>query len=101
MSNIVAGDNGTAFEIIVKDDAGVVDLATVISVEAHFIRPDKTTFDKILSVSDAALGTCNTTLISEDVSVVGRYSYQVTVTFSDESEFTSDPPTKFSVNRKQ
>lgn len=99
MSNIVAGDNGTELEITVMDDIGVVDLTSVNSIAAHFIRGDKSTLDKPLAVTDAQAGTCKAVLTAEDISVPGAYTFQVTATFSNGNVFASDQQ-QFFVNRK-
>ncbi|WP_256761393.1 BppU family phage baseplate upper protein [Cohnella sp. WQ 127256] len=100
MSNIVVGDNGTMIDITVMDDVGAVDLTTTTSIVAHFIRADKTTFNKPLSIVDAINGRCSTTLLSEDLLVSGGYTYQVTVNFSNGDEFSNSPPVRFIVGAK-
>lgn len=90
MPNIFAGDNGTTLSITVSDDKGAVKLSLATSIVAHFVRPDKTTFDKTLTVTDSALGKCSASLSSTDVTVAGMYAFQVTVTFSDGNKFSGD-----------
>lgn len=90
MTNLYAGDNGTTLSITVSDDKGAVNLLTTSSVIAHFVRPDKTTFDKTLSLTDGALGKCSASLASTDLTVAGVYAFQVNVTFSDGKRFSGD-----------
>jgi hypothetical protein len=99
VSNVFVGDNGTVLGITVSDDSGPVNLASTSSIVAHFVRADKTTFDKTLTVTDAANGECSATLTREDVSVAGMYVLQVTAHFTNESEFSGDIQ-KFTVSAK-
>lgn len=99
MSSIYVGDNGTVLGITVSDDSGTVNLTTASSIVARFIKADETTFNKTLTVTDAANGKCSASLTRDDLSVAGTYSFQVTVIFLDDSEFSGDVR-KFPVKAK-
>lgn len=87
MSNIYVGDNGTVVEISISDDDGAVNLTTATTITATFTKPDGTTFEKTFSVTDAAAGECNTTLMSADNSAAGIYTFKTVASFVNGSIF--------------
>lgn len=89
MSTVVAKDNGTELSITITDDEGFVDLTSVDTVTARFVRGDRSLFDKILTVTDALNGECHAVLTREDLVTAGTYKFQITVTFHDDKEFSS------------
>jgi hypothetical protein len=91
LSNIIQGDNGTLLEFTVKDDSGVVDLSNAQSVLFRLKKSFLNTVEKVCTVTDSVNGKAQVTLSSSDTDSSGRFSYQVTVTFVDGSEFTSEP----------
>jgi 5-hydroxyisourate hydrolase-like protein (transthyretin family) len=89
MSQIISGDNGTQLEFTVFDDNGVVDLSSAKEVKFR-LKKLGNYIEKIANVTSAADGKCTIALNQEDTNRRGSYSYQLTVTFIDNSVFSSE-----------
>jgi hypothetical protein len=90
LGNIIEKDNGTILEFTIKDDNGIVNLTSVKSVLFRLKKSSNTYIEKGCIVTDAENGKVELTLSNTDTSTSGRFSYQITVAFLDNSEFTSD-----------
>jgi hypothetical protein len=90
MSNIIQGDNGTILEFIVKDDNGIVDLSSATSVTFRMQKSRNIYSEKVGTITDPVNGKCQITLNSDDTSESGKFAYQVTVLFMDNTNFSSN-----------
>lgn len=97
VNEIVQGDSGVVLELIIQDGTQVVNL-TGATVEVH-IRLRANSVKKQATITDAINGKCEITLDSEDISQEGNYSFQATVTFSEDRQFSSNIE-RFPVSKK-
>lgn len=88
MSDIHAGDEGTVFELTVRDDDGVIDIRGAAVTADIKYRNILTT--KQGSIIDGVNGLVDVTLTSDDVKFPGNYTIKVHVTFQDGRYFSSD-----------
>lgn len=90
MAGIKAGDNGTVYEFLIRDNGAIVPLngATVSIV----IKNGDRRLVKNATITDATNGICSITLTREDLANTGLYIVQGIVKFPNDGDkdFASD-----------
>ncbi len=81
-NEIRIGDEGTVFEVTLKDDAGAVDLTGLTSAQFYFKKPSTTVVTKA-AVADPTptTGILRYTTIAGDLDEVGCWQLQAKVVF--------------------
>jgi hypothetical protein len=92
---IIQGDNGTRLKLHIQENNVPLDLSGA-NVEVK-IKIGMRTFTKIAEITD--IGECEIELTSDDLATSGIYTTQATVTYTDESKYSSDIQ-RFSVGKK-
>lgn len=80
---IYVGDTGTRFNFTVTEEGSAVDLTGYSSLEIRLQRPDKTVFDRDLTVIDATTGQVRYTTLAGDLDQAGRWHFQLLISIPE------------------
>lgn len=98
-NSIVQNDNGVTLYFNIADEDGNTDVFNGISSVICKIIKDTTTITKTCSIVDIALGKCSAILLATDISSIGKYIFQLTLTYTNGNIYTTNP-SKFNVIAK-
>lgn len=92
MAEVYKGDNGTLLTFTVKDERNKTVNLTGATVTMKIKKAsDIPLEEKVANIVNASEGICSVTLFENDLDIVSRYTFQLTVLLPNSNKYSTNP----------